>query len=90
MTPKEIFSPFAKVALVAVKEIKEIERKLKRETDKRNAAILKKQRSALKHIIDRCFRLTADFLPVSVSKVAQEYCRKEELGDIFGIRWGDC
>jgi hypothetical protein len=40
------------------------------------------------HLMDRCFRLTGDFLPKHVSRLAKEYCDHNELGDIFGIGWG--
>ena len=56
--------------------------KLKSKTNRRNKAILKKQRGGLKHLIDRCFRLTGDFMPVHVNKRAKDYCADNQLGDI--------
>ena len=88
MDAHEIFSPYATVALTAKKELQQVEQKLKSETNRRNKAILKKQRGGLKHLIDRCFRLTGDFMPVHVSKRAKDYCADNQLGDIFNIGWG--
>ena len=42
----------------------------------------------MKHLIDRCFRLTGDFMPEHVSKQAKKYCDDNDLGDIFKIGWG--
>ena len=87
MDAKEIFSPYATVALIAKKELQQVEAKLKIETNHRNKAIFTKQRSGLKHLIDRCFRLTGDFMPVHMSKRASQYCSDNQLGDIFTIGW---
>jgi hypothetical protein len=89
MKTDEIFLPFALVAMSAKTELEKVNDRLKSEVSKQEKAILKKQRSGLIHLIDRCFRLTADFLPVHVSKKAYEYCVQNQLGDIFKIGWNN-
>jgi hypothetical protein len=88
MTPNEILSPYAKVAISAKQELAKVEKKLIDERDTRNQSILKKQRADLKHLIDRCFRLTGDFVPAHVSDLANNYILENQLGDIFSLRWG--
>jgi hypothetical protein len=87
MTKNSIFEPFAKIALDAKNNILTIEKKLIKTDDKNEKAVLKKQISGLKHLIDRSFRLTADFLPVHASKKAKDYCEKNNLGDIYKVSW---
>ena len=89
MDATEIFSPYASVAMTAKQELQKVEQKLEAETNGKKRAILKKQRSGLKHLIDRCFRLTGDFLSVHVSKRASQYCAENQLGDLFAIGWGE-
>ena len=87
MNKKEIFKPYAIVALSALKELEKIEKKME-EKNKQEKKLLARQVAGMKHVIDRCFRLTGDFMPVHVSKLAKKYCDDNNLGDIFKIGWG--
>ena len=89
MSSKEIFLPYAVVAMSAMKELEKIEQRLKDSANGENKMILLKQKAGLKHLIDRCFRLTGDFIPVHVSRIAKEHCVTNNLGDIFNIGWGN-
>lgn len=89
MNAHDIFPPYATVALCAIQELLEIDKKLELPQNNRTKAILKKQQSGMVHLIDRCFRLTGDFIPVSVSARARQYVIDNDLGDIFTIGWNE-
>lgn len=89
MEPKEIFKPYAQSAFELMKIYKEIESKFKIEKDPLSKNILKKQQQTIKHLIDRSVRVTGDFVPVSISKKAKQYCDVNQLGDIFEIGWNE-
>jgi hypothetical protein len=82
MTTQEIFSPYAAVALAAAKELKKIEKKMKVSNTPREKRILKRQFENIKSLINRTFRLTGDFMPVHISKMAKKFCIDNKLGDI--------
>jgi hypothetical protein len=87
MIRQEIFAPYARVALAAKQELDLVENKLKNAQDSREIAILKRQKGDLRHLIDRCFRQSGDFVPVHASKRVLEYCSRLQLGNVFAIKW---
>lgn len=89
MTEQDIFLPYAKVALLIKDQMEEVERLLSNEADKTKTAILKRQLSGLRYLANTTFRVTGDFLPVSASTKALDYCNKNNLGSPFDIGWRD-
>lgn len=88
MNKQEMLAPYAVVAMAAMQQLLEAERRFHIEKDEHSRKILSKQVGGLKHLVDRCIRITSDFLPANASRRAIEYCDKNQLADIFQIGWG--
>lgn len=89
MTVEEIFAPYVKVAMKAARELDVLETKLNAGPEEWHRSVIRAQMYHLRHIIDRCFRQTCDFMPAHASKKAIAYCTQHGLGDIFTLRWTD-
>ena len=87
MTADEIFKPYAEIAMTCAKQLKAIQTQIDQETHSAKKAILGKQIKTIKHLIDRCIRVTGDFVPAHKSRAAQQYCEENGLGDISKVSW---